>query len=263
MTDCGPFRSRKSLNFCSSDRRATRSSTLTPTSRSCSQHRPTTDSRTYCVGSGFCHELSGELDTDFYRTYRGDPSSRIVGRSGNLSVMVDMSPLCTGHLLIASDHHYLSFAEVAKDHESEVKDVMDQVFVQYQNTFGEPIILEHGSSPGIDGSSCITHAHLHVLPLELDALHAIMTDDGLNSRELDGLGELAKIADQRVPYFYCADQRRHRVYSPGRTPMRRQYLRSVAGTLLGIPDPEWDYALVVRKDLFRITMSQVAGWRII
>ncbi|MFY1636218.1 hypothetical protein ACN27F_23575 [Solwaraspora sp. WMMB335] len=34
----------------------------------------------------------------------------------------------------------------------------------------------------------------------------------------------------------------------------------MAGALLGIADPEWDWSLVVRKNLLRATMIATAGW---
>jgi hypothetical protein len=40
----------------------------------------------------------------------------------------------------------------------------------------------------------------------------------------------------------------------------RQYLRSILGRVLSIDDPEWDYALVVRKDYLRETMSRARLW---
>jgi len=101
-----------------------------------------------------------------------------------------MSPLCVGHLLIVSQDHYLSFAEVMKDHESEVKVVLERVLEQYQNTFGQAVVLEHGSSLDIEGSGCITHAHWHLFPLEADAVHEIILDDGLCCSDLTDLEDL-------------------------------------------------------------------------
>ncbi|MEV5703868.1 hypothetical protein [Actinoallomurus sp. NPDC052274] len=175
-------------------------------------------------------------------------------------MLADMSPLCVGHLLVVADRHYLSFAGVIRDHEVEVKDVKNQLFGLYRATFGDPVILEHGSSYGMEGSSCITHAHWHVLPLGLDAIHQVMEGDGLAWTELGGLRDLAAMG-QDVTYFYCADRYRSRLYGVGQA-RRRQYLRSVAGAVLGIPDPEWDYAVVVRKEHLRATMAATADWRI-
>jgi diadenosine tetraphosphate (Ap4A) HIT family hydrolase len=217
--------------------------------------------RGHCQGADFCQELSGGVDTEFRRTYGADLQNRIIAQSPNLCLLADMSPLCVGHLLLVSRDHYLSFAEVIKDHGSEVEDVLDRVLIQYQRTFGRSVVLEHGSSSDIDGAACITHAHWHLLPLGADAVHEIIYTDGLPCIELADLRHLVTMAHQGRSYFFVSDSSRHRLYGVAKS-MRRQYLRSVAGELLGIPDPEWDYALVVRKDLFHATMSRVTGWSI-
>ncbi|GAA3339492.1 hypothetical protein GCM10020358_23490 [Amorphoplanes nipponensis] len=42
--------------------------------------------------------------------------------------------------------------------------------------------------------------------------------------------------------------------------IRPQYLRSVVGRMLDIPDPEWDWSVVVRRHLMRETMRLTSGW---
>jgi diadenosine tetraphosphate (Ap4A) HIT family hydrolase len=214
---------------------------------------------TYCLDGGFCQELSGATDTDFTRTYQGDPATRVIYRSDHLTLLADMSPLTVGHLLLVSNDHLLSFGAAISAHEDEVKDVLNSLIDHYARTFGEPILMEHGSSPNMAGSACITHAHMHFLPLQLDAVHRVMTQDGLAATELGTLNDLRQLGEQEVPYFYCGDRTRHHVYGVA-LELRRQYLRSVAGRLLHIIDPEWDYAVVVRRELLRITMARATGW---
>jgi diadenosine tetraphosphate (Ap4A) HIT family hydrolase len=217
----------------------------------------------YCVGADFCQELSGETaDTEFARTYQGDPESRVVYRSDHLTLLADMSPLAVGHLLLASNDHYLSFGEAVGDHLDEINDVIKQTYDQYAATFGEPVIMEHGSSQLMDGSACITHAHMHFLPLRLNAVHTTIVQDGLTASELGDIRDLKYLGDRGLSYFYCGNRVEHRVYGVAHK-MRRQYLRSVAGRLLGMADPEWDYAVVVRKAFLRITLSRTANWRIV
>jgi diadenosine tetraphosphate (Ap4A) HIT family hydrolase len=213
-----------------------------------------------CRGADFCSELSGRSDTEFDAVYDGDPPTRLIARSGNFTLMADMSPLCIGHLLLVPNLHYLSFAEAIAEHEAEVKDITERIVDQYAQTFGEPLILEHGSSRTTDGSSCITHAHWHLLPIPFDSVNEIIVRDGLDWTDLDGLGELARSA-RGTTHFLCCDRHRRRLYGSGRG-MRRQYLRSVVAAVLGIPDPEWDYAVVVRKYLLRETMVATADWRL-
>lgn len=217
-------------------------------------------SKSECRDGDFCAELSGRSDTTFHKLYGGLSRDRVICRSAHLRVIADMSPLCLGHLLIVPDQHYMSFADLVRKHRVEVEDVKNQIFGQYTHTFGNPVILEHGSAYGMNGSSCITHAHWHLLPLEFDVVHGVIAKDGLAWSDLGDLGDLAASGAERT-YFYCADRQRGRLYGVGRT-MRRQYLRSVAGAILGIPDPEWDYAVVTRKELLRETLARTGHWHI-
>ena len=208
----------------------------------------------------FCQELAGSKDTSFSRTYDGEPASRIIAVSNNLTLMADLSPLSIGHLLLVSNYHYYSYAEVCRDHLDEVGRVTDQVLTLYSSTFGDPVILEHGSSPDASGgSSCISHAHWHFLPVSAERISGVMTEDGLKHTNLESLGELAQTARRLVPYLYVASASHRSVFSIDRL-IRRQYLRSVVGTILGIPDPIWDWAIVAKKQYLRSSMRATTDW---
>ncbi len=75
------------------------------------------------------------------------------------------------------------------------------------------------------------------------------------------LRDLGRSRWAESPYFFQSFSTRHRVYDP-LDGMRRQYLRSVMGRILSIDAPEWDYAVVVRKELLRDTMRLVSHWKV-
>lgn len=214
-----------------------------------------------CVGSDFCQELAGDEDVAFHRTYGGSPAERIIGRGGTLTLLADMSPLTWGHLLLVSNAHYVSFGAVMCDHAEEVAAALKQIVPPYAASFGEPVFLEHGSTMRMEGSACVTHAHIHLLPLPSKEVNALMARDGLVPTTLGGLADLEQFGHDDLPYFYCGDATEHQVYAAVQA-RPRQYLRSVAGRLLGIADPEWDYAVIVRKDVLVATMKETAHWRI-
>ncbi|KFU77339.1 hypothetical protein BB31_31820 [Amycolatopsis lurida NRRL 2430] len=112
-----------------------------------------------------------------------------------------MSPLVLGHLLLLPSKHYLSFAQVLSLHELEVTGLVGDVIPLYRDTFGEPLILEHGSSAGQESHACITHAHLHFLPVDGDTVDDLLIGDGLVHRDLDSLGELALSPWPSSAYF--------------------------------------------------------------
>ena len=204
-----------------------------------------------CDGADLCEELGGADGTSFALTYGGDPPSRLIHQSSSIRILADLSPLVVGHLLVVPVAHYLSFSELVVEQGAEVAALLRDFLPRYRRAFGPPTVLEHGSSADMTTSACVTHAHWHVLPVSAVRIHELIVADGLPVRELAGFVDLAEFAGRS--YFYCSDGKFHRVYGIGGR-MRSQYLRSVAGQVLGIPDPLWDYSLVVRRDYLRSTM---------
>lgn len=209
-----------------------------------------------CDGADLCQEMARNTDTSFVRTYQGDPPTRHILASENLALIADMSPLVAGHLLLLPKTHYLSFSHVIHDHLAELESFLETIAPLYRATFGEPLLLEHGSSVDGNENACITHAHWHLLPVDGVEVDRLIQADGLGYADLAELSELGSPKWMSRPYFYRAYCGHMRVYEPSPT-TRRQYLRSVVGTTLSIATPLWDYALVVRKELLRETMRQV------
>jgi diadenosine tetraphosphate (Ap4A) HIT family hydrolase len=214
-----------------------------------------------CKGADFCEEISGSSETTFSRVYEGDPPSRRISSTENFELLADMSPLTVGHLLLLPKTHYLSFAQIVRDQVNEVTELLTRLVVLYTTTFGRPLVLEHGSTFDVDHQACITHAHLHLLPVDGEAVDDLLLKDGLDYRDLASFGDLGVTPWPESAYFLRYYDGRCRVYLPT-VSQKRQYLRSVVGSVLSIEDPEWDYALVVRKSYLRATMNLAGSWRI-
>ena len=133
-----------------------------------------------CASSDFCDELAGAAETCFFRTYRGDPKSRLLGQTENLAVIADLFPLTSGNILILSRLHHLNFAQVVEAYPSEIKALLNLLLPQYVQTFGRIAMLEHGSAEKMVDGACITHAHLHLLPISRRAVDETMASDGLH-----------------------------------------------------------------------------------
>jgi diadenosine tetraphosphate (Ap4A) HIT family hydrolase len=213
-----------------------------------------------CEGADFCEEISGASDTSFNRVYDGDPPSRRILGTENFELLADMSPLTLGHLLLLPKKHYLSFAQVVRNQADEVADVVGRVSELYAGTFCAPLVLEHGSTADANHQACITHAHLHLLPVNGGLLDDILMADGLNYRDLDSFRHLGEAPWPDSSYFLRYYEDQCRVYLSTSLD-KRQYLRSVVGKILSIDDPEWDYAVVVRKSYLRSTMDMVKSWK--
>lgn len=212
-----------------------------------------------CDGDELCGEFRPGGGDTFAAVYRGDPPSRTIASVPGLRLIADLSPLVVGHLLLMPERHHLSFGHLEAGLIAQVGDVVERLRPCYVATFGQMAIMEHGSSTTTP-SGCITHAHWHILPVNGSRLAEMITRDGLSAIRLPDFTALRSFAETDRPYYYCADGDNHVAFEAHHR-IRSQYLRSVAGTLLGIAEPEWDWSLVVRKHLLRATMTATAGWQ--
>ncbi|RIW47982.1 hypothetical protein D3H59_08935 [Micromonospora endophytica] len=213
-----------------------------------------------CNGAELCDELrSGDVNS-FTATYRGDPASREIASMSGFRLIADPSPLTVGHLLLLPERHYLSFGHLDAARSDLVRSALCLLRPLYVATFGQMTILEHGSSSTIP-SACITHAHWHVLPIDGARLVDVIARDGLVAVPLPDFTALRQFAAADRPYYYCCYGDSSHVAFDAQRRVRAQYLRSAVGAMLGIPDPEWDWSLVIRKNLLRATMVATQGWR--
>ncbi|MEH0826778.1 hypothetical protein [Micromonospora sp. CPCC 205554] len=212
-----------------------------------------------CNGAELCDELRSSEVSTFATTYQGDPPSRQIASVPGFRLIADMSPLTVGHLLLLPEDHYLSFGhldDVQSDHAHAIVRVLRPIYVA---TFGQMAVLEHGSSSELP-SACITHAHWHFLPVDGARAAHLMACDGLAGIELSDFTGLRRFATADRPYYYCGDGSMHIAFDAERR-IRSQYLRSVVGAMLGMADPEWDWSVVIRKNLLRATMIATQGWQ--
>jgi len=217
----------------------------------------TGDQPNRCVGADFCQEFDGITNVIFSRIYAGHPRSRTIMTSERFALIADLSPLTPGHLLLLPKAHFLSFAQVARHMPDELRRVFDLVTHLYSQTFGVPVILEHGSACNDDHNACVTHAHWHLVPVSGPDMVDLMREDGLRPVVVS---DLASAPWPDTPYYLVGHGGILHICHPA-TPMPRQYVRSLIGRWLGMQDPEWDYAVIVRHELLRETMDLTAWWQ--
>ncbi|MFC9433675.1 hypothetical protein [Nocardia sp. NPDC057030] len=167
--------------------------------------------------------------------------------------IVDLSPLVVGHVLACPRRHYYSAAQTLADPQSDFRVFLERFLNRYADIFGDFTVLEHGSTPTMP-TTCISHAHLHILPLALEPIIGRMVSDGLPLSLLDGWQEVADLCIDESPYYLAADGKRFFV---ARTQQRMisQYLRVVAGASISVPSEECDWAVVVRREIFHQTLQ--------
>ncbi len=194
-------------------------------------------------------------DTEFSRTYASAIGRCLAETAGSVAV-VDLSPLVVGHVLVCPRKHYFSAAQAMSDPGCDFGSFLSDFLPVYESIFGRFAILEHGSTAEML-DSCISHAHVHVLPLALEPIVRRIAGDGHSIFRLDGWKDVADLCTDQSPYYLAADGNRFFVARPPQR-MASQYLRVVAGASIAIPPEECDWAVVVRQDVFHRTVQRWA-----
>lgn len=128
----------------------------------------------------------------------------IIYENKNVFVTPDIAPLICGHFLIVSKKHKNSFANTDESVYQSLKEAKE--FLK-KKLFKEKKLLffEHGAVVEGTAGACIDHAHMHVIPYELnlDLDHYIKKSGFVNSDKIKAeFKTLQNFALQKQPYLY-------------------------------------------------------------
>jgi diadenosine tetraphosphate (Ap4A) HIT family hydrolase len=113
-----------------------------------------------------CKEFSGESETFFRTLYPDFGSTRIGISTDNFVAIPSISPIVPGHTLILPKEHHFSFCTLDPGTYLELTSIVNRATISLDNDL--PLfIYEHGVSFGYSENCGVSHAHLHLLPLEL------------------------------------------------------------------------------------------------
>ncbi|NUP17960.1 MAG: methyltransferase domain-containing protein [Streptomyces sp.] len=170
-----------------------------------------------------------------------DVFSRLVMRTRAADVLSGLGCMMPGYALVVPHHHALSVGELPKGERAHVFRTAWLVAELIRRAFGGTVVLvEHGSSGSREGrgGSCVSHAHLHLFPLEHGMDPESFVPPG--SRRTTTSAGLATAAARHSNYYYCSwkQDEGHLLIDPK---LPSQYARRVWAGLLNEPDL-WDWA---------------------
>ena len=120
---------------------------------------------------------------------------KVLYRNEYFVIIPDISPIAQDHVLIIPFVHYNSLSEIPEAYLtslSEAKNVIKRILKDASRN--KIIFFEHGSCSTI-GSACISHAHLHCIPLSLDEISKL-------ENKLNALNQKADFPDNNESYLY-------------------------------------------------------------
>ena len=210
------------------------------------------------TGSEFAAEIAGRTKAShFAAIYEGDPPSRIVAESDHFVAFVDLAPLVAGHLLVVPRVDVPAFAALSSTAWQDWEDFRETLFTALAAHWTNPVSLEHGSTESMQGGACISHAHLHLLPAEIDVVSEIRAD-GIQLSEINDQRDIPARPGEERPYLYAGAADGSAGFAwVDQIQIPRQYVRKLAARALGLGDPDWDWEAVVDRALLRSTVTQL------
>ena len=120
-----------------------------------------------------------------------------------------------------------------------------------------PVSLEHGLTESMQGGACISHAHLHLSPAEIDVVSEIPAD-GIELSEINDQRDIPARPGEERPNLYAGAADGSAGFAwVDQIQIPRQYVRKLAARARGLGDPDWDSEAAVDRALLRSTVTQL------
>jgi diadenosine tetraphosphate (Ap4A) HIT family hydrolase len=109
-----------------------------------------------------------------FHTENGD---EVIFQTESFLVVLDTAPLAEGHLLIITDRHMPSLGGLSKTERDELHAVKRDMESKLRKVYGPITYFEHGAESFTrHAGACIDHAHLHLVPGDIDMLPRVARD---------------------------------------------------------------------------------------
>lgn len=118
-------------------------------------------------GCNICLEFSGAQAPLHVEMIPGSDTDRRLLESLNFVVVPSIGALRAGHVLVLPKLHAFGTLRLTPEMIRECETLVRQCANRLHDLYGEPVIVfEHGSTPAPASrrSSCVAHAHIHLLP---------------------------------------------------------------------------------------------------
>lgn len=205
----------------------------------------------------FCDEFIGGTNNSFRVLLPVEQlRTRFIQRSPNFIALAGLGAFTPGYTLVLPKRHLYSMGQLSPSHFQELEILVTSIRKRIEDCFSlKTIICEHGAvDEKKHGSACMTHAHLHIFPVQKD-IEAVIKPGQHIKHYINSLSELQKWSNKAYLYYQNLAGK-HLVYelledSPS------QYLRKILAEAHSITD-EWDWAVSPRIDNVMKTVTALS-----
>jgi diadenosine tetraphosphate (Ap4A) HIT family hydrolase len=205
----------------------------------------------------FCRELQSGKLPDFLDV---EIESRILHETGRFVVMADISPLMPGHVMIVPKAHILCYGAIEPSARDEFSGIVDAARTVIAEHYGPSVMLEHGTSSLAPVADHVTHAHLHIVPADIDIRDSLLD---FHTTMIVSLSDLSRWAARDEEYIYFESCAGERIVADQIVNIPRLFIRSEVAKRVGLPDPLWDWRRHILTDNLRSTVETLAqaSWK--
>jgi len=167
--------------------------------------------------------------------------NRVCYENENFIVIPSVSPIVEGHLMLIPKKHIKSLAYVDMDTLDSFKELVKKVFSFIKTKYCEPFLFEHGVGEDEFTGCGIDHAHLHILPIQLEnqnrIFNAILSER--NILHAGNMYELLSSIDKRKSYLLFGCQVNNMYFSTAEG-AKSQYIRKIISSIVGNKNWNWN-----------------------
>ncbi|MGI8608973.1 MAG: HIT family protein [Candidatus Dormibacteria bacterium] len=161
------------------------------------------DGTTSCV---FCHP---------------EASPGMLSENEHIRLLPDLYPVAAGHVLLVSRRHLACYGEAPPEVLDSLEALSQTAMEFVRQAYNvEPVLWENGGA-----GQTVFHAHLHLMPVELQAIEELIAHEHME--EVSGWGAVADLYREKGPYHYLGFQE-HRRLIEGNGEMNWEFRRRVA-----------------------------------
>lgn len=129
----------------------------------------------------------------------------VLFQSHNFVVVPSLGAIVEGWLLVVPKRHYLCMGGLTENLFTELQTLRKHVSCVLESFYGPIVAFEHGPAMGDQAVGCgVDHAHLHLVPIEIDLLERLpeVFGDQLEWKPVDGIKDTKLFHDRGLSYLY-------------------------------------------------------------
>lgn len=174
------------------------------------------------------------------------PEDEVIDETIKLYAKPGLGHFAEGYTLILTKDHYPSYAYLCLNDLRELDLFKQSIKSNLESIYRKPIIaFEHGyvdsqNRASSCANSCIDHAHLHLLPCDVDLQNLLIQK--FDYETISETTELSKYKTSKLSYIYYESISGEKFVFTTHEQFPSQFLRRLLCENLGIPDM-WDWTV--------------------